>query len=163
MALDTIARYNVEEVVPGVSASLRRARRIGHDLRIVAARKVPLDIELAICIEANHLRGDVVKAARALLSSGVLPDGSLGMFHPDMLEFGADVYGSPIVAAVQAIDGVIHVELTQFARFYASDADAARSLDDNIIAIARDEIAQLDGDANFPEHGRLVLNPKGGR
>jgi predicted phage baseplate assembly protein len=163
VALDAVARYTVEEVVPGVSASLRRARRIGHDLRIVAARRVPLDIELAICIEADHLRGDVEKAVRAILSSGILPDGSLGMFHPDELQFGADAYGSPIVAAVQAIDGVVHVELTRFARFYAGDADAVRSLEDNVIAIARDEIAQLDGDANFPERGRLTLDLKGGR
>ena len=163
VALDTVARYTVEEVEPGVSASLRRARRIGHDLRIVAARRVPLDIELAICIEANHLRGDVEKAVRAILSSSTLPDGSLGMFHPDQLQFGADVFGSPIVAAVQAIDGVVYVELTRFARFYASDADAARSLEDNVIVIARDEIAQLDGDVNFPERGRLTLDSKGGR
>jgi hypothetical protein len=85
------------------------------------------------------------------------------MFHPDELQFGADIYGSRIVAIVQTIDGVVHVELTRFARLYASDADAAKTLDANIISIAPDEIARLDSDPNFPEHGRLQLNPLGGR
>jgi hypothetical protein len=163
VALDTVAAYTADEVVPGVSVTLERARRIGHDLRIITARTVPLDIALDICIQADHLRGDVVRAAAAILSSAAQPDGTLGMFHPDELQFGADIYGSRIVAIVQTIDGVVHVELTRFARLYASDADAAKTLDANIISIAPDEIARLDSDPNFPEHGRLQLNPLGGR
>jgi hypothetical protein len=67
------------------------------------------------------------------------------------------------VAAVQAIDGVTHVELTRLARLYATEGDAKRSLEDNLIAIAPNEIAQLEGDPNFPERGSLTLRLKGGR
>jgi hypothetical protein len=163
VALDTIVRYNVDDVVPQVSSSLERARRIGHDLRVVAARSVPLEIELEICVESHHLRGDVEQAAQAILSTRILTDGSRGMFHPDELQFGADISGSRIVAAVQAIDGVTHVELTRLARLYATEGDAKRSLEDNLIAIAPNEIAQLEADPNFPERGSLTLRLKGGR
>ncbi|MNY64306.1 hypothetical protein D3C86_2013970 [compost metagenome] len=68
-----------------------------------------------------------------------------------------DVSASRIIASVQALEGVAHVELVTFARLYASQADALRSLEDNLIAIAPDEVAQLDNDPNLPERGRLRL------
>lgn len=163
VAIDALAPYVASDVEAAARERLEAARRINHDLRIVPVRRVPLDIALSICVRPDHLRGDVERVVRRRLSSGVAPDGSHGLFHPDEWRFGADVAGSPIVAAVQAIDGVEHVELTYFARLYDSAAAAARSKDDNVIAIAADEIAVLEGDANFPEHGRLTLRMRGGR
>jgi hypothetical protein len=163
VALDPIARYPGAELTPAVLERLEGARRIGHDLRLVPVRRVALEIGLSICVEPGHLRGDVERVARAVLSSRTLPDGSRGLFHPDEWRFGADVAGSRLIAAVQAIDGVAHVELTRFERMDASEAVAARSLGDNVIVIGADEIAVFEADANFPEHGRLTLQLAGGR
>lgn len=163
VALDTLAQYAVGEVASDVSVRLERARRIGHDLRLVPARHVPLEISLSICVEPHFLRSEVERAVRTVLSSRMLADGSRGMFHPDQLGFGEDIAGSRIIAAVQALEGVAHVELVTFARMYASAAEARRSREDMVIAIAPDEVARLDSDPNFPEHGCLKLELKGGR
>jgi hypothetical protein len=163
VAIDPIARYTLDEIAPDVGARLETARRIGHDLRLVPVRRVPLVIWVSICARRGYLRGNVEAAARALLSARILPDGALALFHPDNWRFGADVAASPIVAALQAIAGVEHVELTRFARMDASTADAALSLDANAITIAADEIAIFEADANFPERGRLQLDVQGGR
>jgi hypothetical protein len=157
VSLDTLARYASEDLTPAVFARLQRVRRIGHDLRLVSTRQVPLDIALSICIEPHYLRNEVEQAVLAVLSNRTRIDGSRGMFHPDELGFGVDVSASRIIAAVQALEGVAHVELVTFARLYASQADALRSLEDNLIAIAPDEVAQLDNDPNLPELGRLRL------
>jgi hypothetical protein len=163
VAIDPLAGYAAEDVAPVVIQQLERARRIGHDLGVVPARLVPLDIALSICVSPGYLRGDVEDEARNRLSNRILSDGTRGLFHPDDWRFGADVAGSRIIAAIQAIDGVTHVEFTRFARLNSSDADAAQSKDENLIAIAVDEIAVLEGDPNFPEHGRLTLDLRGGR
>src|SRR4029078_5783278 len=151
-----------QRVAPLLSRELERARRIGHDLGVVPARLVPLDIALSICVSPGYLRGDVEDEARNRLSNRILSDGTRGLFHPDDWRFGADVAGSRIIAAIQAIDGVTHVEFTPFARLNSSDADAAQSKDENLIAIAVDEIAVLEGAPTFPEHGRLKLDLRGG-
>ena len=163
VAIDPLGRYLADEVAPAVIERLECARRIGHDLVVVTARQVPLDIGLSLCVAPGYLRGDVERETRNRLSNRLLSDGTRGLFHPDDWRFGADVAGSRIIAAIQAIDGVVHVELTRFARLNSSEADAARSKDENLIAIAVDEIAVLEGDPNFPEHGRLRLDLRGGR
>lgn len=163
VALDTFARDAREEVEAQVQARLAAARRIGHDLRVVPARRVPLEIALSVCVEPHCMRSDIERAARDILSDRRLRNGDLGCFHPDRLVFGADVAGSPIVAAVQALDGVAHVEFVRFARLGADEADAAQTLLDNVIGIHADEIAVLSSDRQHPEQGRLTLHVRGGR
>ena len=51
-----------------------------------------------------------------VLSSDVLPDGRLGLFHPDNFTFGQPVYLSRIVAAAQAVEGVEAVRPERFQR-----------------------------------------------
>jgi hypothetical protein len=163
VAIDPLTPYPAADVEAAARERLEIARRIGHDLRIVPVRKVPLDITLSICVAPDHLRGDIERAVRQRLSASVAPDGSRGFFHPDNWQFGTDVAASPIVAAVQAIDGVTHVELVRFARLYDTNAMAARTKRANLIPVDADEIAILDGDANLPERGRLTLRIRGGR
>lgn len=144
-------------------ARLEAARRIGHDVRIVPACRVPLAIGLSVSVAAGYLLGDVEAAVLDLLSSGVRADGTPGWFHPDNLRFGAPLPASPILAAVQALDGVSHVELSAFAPAQANAADARASLEAGVIEIAADEIAQLDDDPDFPERGTLHVTVRGGR
>ena len=50
----------------------------GYDLEVDAPRFVPLDVALHVCVKADYFRADVLQAVRRVLSSDVLPDGTLG-------------------------------------------------------------------------------------
>jgi hypothetical protein len=164
VALDPLARAASDPtLVPDARRRLHRARRLGHDLRIVPARRAPLEIALLVCAADGYSRSDVERAVLDVLSTHRLADGTLGFFHPDRLEFGVDVAASQIVAAVQPLDGVRHTELLLFARFGSSSAEAARTLSNGVIEIASDEIAQLDNDPDFPERGVIGLLMRGGQ
>lgn len=166
VALDPFAKAEWDSTLAqDIEQKLERARRIGHDLRIVPARKVPLVIGLQVCVAVHYSRSDVERAIREVLSNRRLANGTLGLFHPDNLEFDTDIKASRIVAAVQALEGVLHVEITEFRRQdTASDkpSPSDSSLANNFIVIGRGEIAQLDSDRNFPENGTLTLDIKGG-
>jgi hypothetical protein len=88
----------------------------------------------------------------------------LGFFHPDNFEFGTDIKASRIVATVQKLEGVQHVEINEFRRFSddPKSQGATQTLNDNFISIKRGEIAQLDNDKNFPENGSITLDWEGG-
>jgi hypothetical protein len=154
VALDPTAR---EEVTPalrqGVEGVLHRYRRIGHDLAVVQARYVPLQLTLHVCVLAHYGRAQVLAAVREILSNRVLAGGATGFFHPDKWSFGQSVYLSQIVAIVAAIDGVETVVVNELRRFDQPDDKSA--LDTGRLLIRPGEIAQLDNDPNFPEHGKL--------
>ncbi len=143
-----------------VKGSLHRYRRMGHDLRVEAARTVPLAITLEVCVLPGALRGHVKAALLDVFSSRVLPTGRQGFFHPDQLTFGDGVHLSRLVAAAQAVPGVESVRVTQLERQFEGPND---ELGKGLLALAPDEIAQVANDPDFPEHGQLVLVLKGGR
>jgi hypothetical protein len=164
VALD--ARAGAEGDADLADTTLKRllgVRRIGHDLRIVPARRVPLQIDLDLCVSASHARADVLAAVLDVLSTRRLPGGTKGLFHADELQFGEDIPVSRLVAAVQRVPGVAHVEVTAFTRADVGPEPASRSLADGLIAIACDEIAQLDNHPDFPERGVLRVTARGGR
>ena len=133
---------------------LESVRMAGYDLEIVTPRFVPLDVRLHVCARSGYFRSDVLKRVGQVLSSGALPDGSLGLFHPDNLTFGAPVYLSRIIAAAQSVDGVDSVHAERFQRLVNPDP---LSLESGVVAIGAAEIAQLANNRTFPERGRLVL------
>jgi hypothetical protein len=90
----------------------------------------------------------------------VLPDGTLGLFHPDNFTFGDPVYLSRIIAAAQAVEGVEAVQAEKFQRLISP---LATSLDDEVIPIGSLEIAQLANNPNFRERGRLIIEAGGGK
>jgi hypothetical protein len=90
----------------------------------------------------------------------VLPDGRLGFFHPDNLSFGEGIYLSKLVAAAQAVVGVESVEVTRLHRRFE---DPNHEIENGILTLGPTDIAQLDNDPSFPEHGKLALVMKGGR
>jgi hypothetical protein len=102
----------------------------------------------------------VLGAVGRVLSSGTLPDGRLGLFHPDRFTFGAPVHLSPIVAVAQAVEGVEAVRTERFQRLVGPDP---ASLDLGVIGIGPQEIAQLDNNPNFPERGRIEITGGGGK
>jgi hypothetical protein len=121
---------------------------------------VPLELELMVCVLPHFLRGHVEAALLDVFSNRVLPDGRRGFFHPDQLTFGEGVHLSKLVAAAQSVTGVETVKVTKLQRLF--DADQGE-LETGILKLGSLEIAQLENDPNFPEHGTLKLNLGGGR
>jgi hypothetical protein len=145
-----------------------RYKLAGYDLEIVPPIYVPLAVALDVCVKRDHFKPDVEAALRDALSSTVLPDGSLGFFHPDNFIFGQPLYLSALYAAVSAVEGVDSVNASRFRRQDEYDPDPARpatalNLDRGYIQIGPLEILRLHNDPNFPEHGTLQLNMLGGK
>ena len=139
---------------------LERYRMAGQDVEVLAPRFVFLEVELAVCIDPDYYRGDVLAVLLAVLGSGVRSDGVLGLFHPDNFTFGQPVYLSRLYAAAQSVDGVRSVEITVLRRLGTDDATA---LSTGRLDIGPLEIARLDNDPNFPDRGVLRVIPNGGR
>ncbi len=139
---------------------LERFRMAGYDLEVDAPQPVALDVTLHVCVRPDYFRSDVLRAVSAVLGSGVLPDGRLGVFHPDNFSFGQPVYLSRIIAAAQAVEGVEAVQARRFQRMGVADGGA---LESGVIPVGRLEIAGLANDPNFPERGRLNVRGGGGK
>ena len=92
-------------LLEAVERSLEPYRRIGHDVRVLPARYVPLDLQVEATVRPQYLRGHVEAALLRVFSSQVGPDGCPGLFHPDNLTFGSDVEVSRLVAAAQSCRG----------------------------------------------------------
>ena len=143
-----------------IAAHVERYRMAGHDTEFNDPVYVSLEIDLLVCVSADHFRADVQAGLFAILSNRVLADGRLGLFHPDRLSFGQTVYLSQMYAAARQVAGVISVNATRFQR---QGIDDVRYLGDGFLRLARLEIPRLDNDANFPEHGVLRLRLSGGK
>jgi hypothetical protein len=143
-----------------VEIQLNHYRRIGHDVRVIPVHEVPLRIHLRICLEPHVQRGRVKTAVEATLSNRDLPDGSRGFFHPDNLTFGTGIDLSVVVARVQSVEGIAAVDVLEFRRMFGS---SGRTLINGTLPMGPLEIARLDNDPIFREHGELILELKGGR
>ena len=139
---------------------LDRYRMAGHDLRIRDPIPVSLEIELLVCVADGYFRSDVRRGLSAVLGSRLLPNGQRGLFHPDNFSFGQTVFLSPLYAAARAVAGVVSVQVLRFAR---QGEDDPKPLADGFMRLGRLEIARLDNDPNYPEHGVLRLQLHGGK
>jgi hypothetical protein len=143
-----------------VTQSLRPFRRIGHELKMVKAGYVPLDIEMVVCVKTDFLRGHVKAELLDRFSNRILPDGTPGYFHPDNLTLGEGVMVSKLVATAQSVTGVENVVVTKLQRY---QEQPGRELADGILKLGPTEIARLDNDPDFPENGVIKFDMKGGR
>jgi hypothetical protein len=143
-----------------VLAALEEKRMAGHDLELLQATLTPLSIAMDVCVAPDHYRADVGAAILGKVTSGLQRDGTPGLFHPDRLIMGERFYLSPIIAAAQAIDGVIDVRVTRFAR--EDRPQDPRGLADGYLTPGATEAFSVANDPNFPEHGAFALTLKGG-
>lgn len=154
----TVDRYAAKEVDAAFETDLRNCmekyRMAGYDLEVDSPRYVSLEIEMSVCIKPHYFAGDVKAALMNLFSNRVLPDGSRGVFHPDNFTFGQTVYLSPLYAAAQSVEGVDFVQITKFTRQNEASTEA---IDSGRLLLNKLEIARLDNDPNFPEHGLFNL------
>jgi predicted phage baseplate assembly protein len=143
-----------------IKGYLHRYRRMGHDLEVRQAVYVPLEIEIQVCVLPHYLRGHVEAVLLDVFSSRRLRDGQIGFFHPDNLTFGEGIYLSKLVAAAQAVTGVESAQVTVLQRLGDSNQG---EIDEGVLRLGPLEVAQLDNDPNYPEHGTLKLKTGGGR
>jgi hypothetical protein len=139
---------------------LERFRKMGQDLAVLPAVYVPLDLEMEVCALPQYERAQVKAALLDAFSRRRLPGGKKGFFHPDYLTFGQGIYLSKIIQAALEVTGVECVTVTKFQRLFAP---SNKEIANGILPLATNEIAQLDNDPNYPEHGKLVIDVKGGR
>jgi hypothetical protein len=139
---------------------LERYRMAGHDLALNEPVFVSLKLDLVVCVQPSYLRSHVHAGLLETLGARRLGDGRRGLFHPDNLSFGQTIYLSPIYSAARQVAGVASVKITRFQR---AGVDDDRPLTDGFIRLARLEIARLENDPNFPEHGVLGLTLSGGK
>jgi hypothetical protein len=131
----------------------------GVDLAVDAPRFVSLEIDMQVCVKSEHLRANVRDALARRLGNRSAAS-RRGFFHPDNFSFGQTVFLSEIYRAAQAVPGVDSVRITRFRRQGTRDT---RALADARIELGRLEIARLDNDPNYPEHGVLRLQMAGGK
>lgn len=143
-----------------IERQLRRFQRIGHDLHVKPAHYVPLDLKLCICVLPHYQRAHVKAAVLEVFGQRALAGGKLGFFHPDNLTFGEGIFLSKIIGTAQAVAGVASVSVTRLQRLFES---SNRELESGVLALRTDEIARLDNDPNWPEHGKLEIELGGGR
>jgi len=159
----TADRFGGQAVDEGFETRLRawleKYRMAGYDLEVDAPVFVPLEIGLHVCVLPGHFRSDVATQVTTVLSDSVLPDGRLGLFHPDNLTFGQPVYLSAVLAAVHSVTGVQSVDVTAFQRQRQPQTSGLVS---GVLPMGRLEIARLDNDPSFPERGVLDLTFGGG-
>jgi len=142
-----------------IVAGMENYRMAGHDVDVDAPVYVSLELTINVCAAPGYLAPDVQQSLLQLLGTGTLPNGSTALFNPDNFTFGQPVYLSPIVAAVQQTDGVASVTVSTFRR---QGQPATSGLASGVIPLQSLEIARLDNDPNYPEHGILTVYVCGG-
>ncbi|SEB38733.1 hypothetical protein [Terriglobus roseus] len=135
-------------------------RMMGTGLEVEDAILVGLRITLAVCVASNRFRSDVYTALmqRFLSSSGC--DGLEAVLKPENFFFGQTVYASPLIAAAQAVDGVVSVRLVRFERM---DRPSDVGPQQGFLPMGRLEIARCDNDPNRRDRGIFSLQMDGGR
>ncbi len=139
---------------------LDRYRMAGHDLRVNNPEHISLEIDMLVCVHRDYFRSNVRQGLLEAFSSGIRSNGERGLFHPDNFSFGQTVFLSPLYAAARTVPGVESVQIT---RFHRQGQEDPKPLADSYMKLGRLEIARLDNDPNFPEHGVLRLNLHGGK
>ena len=135
-------------------------RFAGQDLELDSPQYVSLEIELQVCVDPNYFASDVQQTLLQVLGSRVLPNGTKGVFYPDNFTFGQTVYLSPVYAAARSVAGVVSVNAT---KFQPQSVDTPLYLAKGEIKLGALQVARLDNDPSFPDHGQLTLVMQGGK
>lgn len=151
-------------LTPSLVACTRREldllRMLGVDVAVEPARIVGLVITLRICTAPDHFRGDVYSALMRRFITGDQCNGQPGLLDPANFVFGQTIYASPLVAAAQAVDGVISATLVQFGRL---DQPWVDGVSQGYLTLGRIEIAGCDNDPNHLDRGTFTLLLDGGK
>jgi Baseplate J-like protein len=136
-----------------VASFLATRRLAGYDIEIRPPDFVPLELEVEVCAAPGHFRADVRRAVERAL-------GPRGLFDPANFTFGQSVYLSQIYAAVERVPGVASSVVRVFRRYGRDDRG---ELDAGELPVGPWQIARLDNDPSFVEHGVLAVRVEGGK
>ena len=140
--------------------NLERYRLMGQDLELDSPDFVSLDIVLKVTVDPAYFRANVEQALLAVLGNKLLPNGQKGLFYPDNFTFGETVYLGPVYAAARSVAGVTSVVAT---RFQIEGGPAAQYLANGAIPLGSLQVARLENDPSYPDHGTLTLVMEGGK
>jgi hypothetical protein len=143
-----------------IKKNVERYHLAGQDLEIESPQYVSIQIELQICVDPDYFRADVKEALEEVLSNRLLPNGQKGLFFPDNFGFGQTVYLSPVYAAARKVPGVQAVTASLF---QPQGVNSPLYLQTGEIKIGSFQVARLENDRNFPDHGQLTLVMEGGK
>jgi hypothetical protein len=135
-------------------------RLAGQDLQFEPPQYVPLEIKLAVCVDPDYFQSDVRQSLLQVLGNQVLPNGQRGYFYPGTFTFGQTVYLSPIYAAARQVAGVLSVTATTF---QPQGVNSGVYLTNGEIPLGPFQIALMQNDPSFPNHGQLTLVMQGGK
>lgn len=143
-----------------LTKTVNRYRLAGQDIQLESPQYVPLEIELTVCVDPDYFQADVKQALLLALGSGMQPNGQPGYFNPDNFAFGQTVYLSPIYVAARQVAGVTTVQ----AKVFQPQGFSTQSyLNQGEIPLGPLQIAQMDNDPSYPNHGQLKLAMMGGK
>jgi hypothetical protein len=143
-----------------LQASVERYRLAGQDLKLESPQYVSLQITLQVCVDPDYFQSDVEQSLMQVLGSRILPNGQKGLFYRDNFTFGQSVYLSPVYAAARSVPGVILVTATQF---QPQGVNSTQYLSAGRIKLGSLQVARLDNDPSYPDHGQLILVMQGGK
>ena len=141
-------------------ASEQRYRLAGQDLLLESPQYVSLEIVLQVCVDPDYFQADVEQSLLQVLGSGILPNGTKGLFYPDNFTFGQTVYLSPVYVAARSVAGVTSVTALTF---QPQGVNTTQYLAAGEIKLGSLEVARLANDPSFPGHGQLRLVMQGGK
>jgi hypothetical protein len=143
-----------------LTGELERYRLAGQDLDFDSPQYVSHDITLTVCVNPNYFQAYVRDGLKKVLGSTLLPNGQKGLFHPDNFTFGQTVYLGTVYTAARKVPGVESVSATVF---QPQGANTPQYLESGEIKLSSLQIARLDNDPNYPDHGQLTLVMEGGK
>ncbi len=148
------------QIVSDTTKRLNLLRMMGTDLAVEGAVIVGLRIEMEICVDPDHFQGDVYTALMKVFITGNHCNGQAGLLNAANFTFGETVYASPLIAAAQAVEGVLAATLTVFTRMDDPSIDGVAN---GYLAMGRLQIARCDNDPNHLDHGVFQLHMDGGK
>ena len=144
-----------------IKKNVERYHLAGQDLEIDSPQYVPVQVELEVCVEPDYFQSHVLRALMQVLGSGISSSGEKGLFYPDNFTFGKTVYLSPIYAAARSVAGVKTVRATTFQPQGLNPT--TKYIEAGEIPVGPLQIARLENDPSFPNHGQLSFVLEGGK
>ena len=148
------------EIQQSLQASVDRYRLAGQDLKLESPQYVSLQITLQVSVDPNYFQSYVEESLLQVLGNKTLPNGQTGVFYADNFTFGQSVYLSPVYAAARSVPGVTMVTATQF---QPQGVNTTEYLAAGRIKLGSLQVARLDNDPDYPDHGQLTLIMQGGK
>lgn len=149
-----------QALAKALTRNVNRYRLAGQDIQLESPQYVPLEIKLTVCVDPDYFQADVRQTLLQVLGSQPQPNGQPGFFDPARFAFGQTVYLSPVYAAARQVAGVTSVTATVF---QPQGVATKRYLQAGEIPLGPLQIARMDNDPSYPNHGQLTLTLIGGK